>query len=455
MRLAWFSPLPPARSGIATYNADLLAVLDRDFVIDRFVDRTTGTGVGASDRPIDTTMGTGVGAADQPTPVPSNRVHDAHDFLWLQRREPYDLVVYQLGNAPAHDYMWAYLAPFPGLVVVHDPTLHHARARQLLIGGRPDDYRREFHYDHPGAPTGFAEYAVQGLGGPIYYLYSMLRVPMQTARLVAVHNPRIAADLAEAFPGVAVDAIHLGTRPLDTSDALRARVRATMGVPDGCTLYAAFGKITEAKRTGAILRAFTTLVRGGLNARLLLAGDASDYPSLDREIEATGTADRIFVAGYIEEDNVGGYLAAADACLCLRWPTTGETSASWLQCLAAGRPTIISDLAHLVDIPSTVTLRVDLLDEEASLLHAMRQLATDADLRSRLGREGHAYWAAHHTVEVMANDYRRIIKEAAMRPAPLVADLPAHFLEDYSGRARGIMNGFGVEVDLQFGGHDT
>ncbi|MBI3400307.1 MAG: glycosyltransferase family 4 protein [Acidobacteria bacterium] len=432
MRLAWFAPLPPIRSGIATDNADLLAILDRDYAIDRFVD-----------------VGTGVRRGHQATPVP--RTFSAHDFVWKHRREPYDLVVYQLGNSPAHDYLWAYLAPYPGFVVVHDPTLHHARARQLLSTGRADDYRREFQYDHPDAPPAFADYVVQGLGGPIYYFYSMLRVPLQTARLVAVHNPRVAVDLRDAFPGVAIEAIHLGKPPLETSPALRARVRATMRVPDAGTLFAAFGKITEAKRIAAILRAFSSLVRGGpgdRDARLLLAGDASDYPSLAQEVEATGVADRIFVTGYVEDDDVGGYLAAADACLCLRWPTALETSGSWLQCLAAGRPTVITDLAHLVDIPSTVALRVDLLDEDGSLLRAMRQLATDTNLRTSLGRAGHEYWAEYHTLDVMAGDYRRIITAAATRPAPAVTTLPKHFLEDFSGLATEIAGRCGVEVDI-------
>ncbi|MBI3490835.1 MAG: hypothetical protein HY047_03440, partial [Acidobacteria bacterium] len=95
MRLAWFSPLPPVRSGIATDNADLLAVLDRDFAIDRFVDRSVGTGVGVSRRP--TPVPTHV--SSRPTPVPA-RTFDAYDFVWKQRRAPYDLVVYQLGNSP-------------------------------------------------------------------------------------------------------------------------------------------------------------------------------------------------------------------------------------------------------------------------------------------------------------------------------------------------------------------
>jgi len=96
MRIAWFSPLPPTRSGIAAYSVELLPYLERRYTIETFDEGR------------------------------------AHDFVWTHRQDPYDLAVYQLGNAPWHDYMWAYLAAYPGLVVLHDARLHHARARQLL-----------------------------------------------------------------------------------------------------------------------------------------------------------------------------------------------------------------------------------------------------------------------------------------------------------------------------------
>jgi len=163
--IAWFSPLPPVRSGIADANASCCR-LERELAIDRY---------------------------DEPR---------AHDFIWRNQRAPYDLVVYQLGNASCHDFVWAYLARFPGLVVVHDPTLHHARARQLLGQRRFDDYRREFWFDHPAANRDFVEYAVEGLGGPIYYFWSMLAAVMKTARMIAVHNERV----ARIFAGVSTDA---------------------------------------------------------------------------------------------------------------------------------------------------------------------------------------------------------------------------------------------------------
>src|SRR5207253_1438337 len=154
----------------------------------------------------------------------------------------YDLIIYQMGNAQYHDYMWAYMAAYPGLVAIHDPRLHQARARQLLTAGRVDAYRREFQYNHPDTPQDFAEYAVAGLGGPIYLLWSMLRVIMRSARMVAVHNPRIADQVREDFPETPVTAIHLGKSPLKTGLDERVRRRKELAIDDQATVFAVFGK---------------------------------------------------------------------------------------------------------------------------------------------------------------------------------------------------------------------
>src|SRR4051812_44394960 len=119
MRVAWFSPLPPARTGIARYSADVLPLLD---------------------------------AAPPRLDIDRYEAQTAHDFVWRHKKRAYDLVVYQLGNSTWHEFMWGYLLNYPGLVVLHDTQLHHARGAQLLRARRVDDYRSEFAYDHPDAP---------------------------------------------------------------------------------------------------------------------------------------------------------------------------------------------------------------------------------------------------------------------------------------------------------------
>lgn len=442
MRVAWFSPLPPTRSGIAAYSAEVLELLHSSHAIDVFVDRTFP-------------------ASGLPCPV-----RDAHDFIWQHRLDPYDLVVYQLGNAPCHDYMWAYLARFPGLVVLHDTRLHHARARSLLSQRRIDDYRAEFRYDHPDAPPDVVEYSVSGLGGSMSYFWSMLRVVTGTARTIAVHNERVADELRAEYPDATVEVIRMGVgAPPATPDAeghWRTRVRRELALPDEAVVFAAFGKVTAEKRIASILRALGTIRAEGADVFLLLVGDADEYGLLPDDLARLGISDRVRVTGYVPDEAVHAYLSAADVCLCLRWPTAAETSASWLRCLASSRPTVVSDLAHLADVPTLdastwqprriaatpVAVSVDVIEEEASLAAAMRRLASDRELAGQLGRAGHAFWTAHHTLQTMASDYLRVMQSAAARPAPRVRDLPAHFTDDYTEPARRVARRLGVAVDL-------
>jgi glycosyltransferase involved in cell wall biosynthesis len=452
LRVAWFSPLPPAPSGIASYSAEILPLLDgpdSGCSIDRFVDRS-GSLIGAGTP--------GVAA------VP--RVFSAHDFVWKQQRAPYDLVVYQLGNAPWHDYMWAYLARYPGLVILHDVRLHHARARHLLSRQRFDDYRREFRYNHPEAPGGVEEYAVEGLSGSIYYFWPMLRVVLRTARLVAVHNAGAAGDLREQYPDIRVETIRMGVPdgrlPPDTEADSRARLCRDLRIPERAIVFMAFGRVTAEKRIEPILRALAAVVARGVNAHLVLVGEADGFPLLASLVAGYRLGERVQVTGHIADDRVAGHLAAADACLCLRWPTAGETSASWLRALAAGRPTVVTALAHLADVPTLdatswrpshpsrdpAAISIDLLDEDTALVEAMSRLAVDQDLRNDLGRTGYAYWSREHTLEQMREDYRRVMAEAAARPVPFVSGLPAHFTDDYSSLVRHLYGQLGVPFDL-------
>jgi len=412
VRVAWFSPLPPARSGIADYTAEVTPLIGAPFDIHLYGDA------------------------------------NAFDFVWTHRQSPYDLVVYQLGNARAHDFIWGYLAAFPGLVVLHDARLHHARARLLLASGRDDDYRAEFQYDQPAMPPGAADYTVEGLGGAVSYFWPMLRVPVTTARLVAVHNARVARDIAERYPSAAIETMRMGVPPPRAAADARAAIRRRLGITDAAVVFAAFGKLTAEKRIQPILDAIAHTRARGDDAVLLIVGEADGYQGLSAEITRRGLNAHVHAAGYVPPGEIGGYLAAADACLCLRWPTALETSASWIRCLAASRPTVVTSLPHLADVPRDVALRVDVLNEQATLDEAVRRLAREPALRDRLARAGHAYWAAHHTLDHMAEDYRRVLASAAARPVPTATGLPAHVVDDYSGRADAIARELGVAPDV-------
>ena len=451
-RLAWFTPLPPVRSGIARSNLELLPGLASAYRIDLFVDGHPRACV---------------------RPDGCASVCDAHDFAWKHVRQPYDLVVYQLGNAPCHDYMWAYLARYPGLVVLHDGQLHHARALSLIVQKRYDDYRSEFAFNHPGIDIALAEIGIAGLLGALTYLWPMRRVVTQSARMVAVHNQWLADQIREDDPHARVAVVEMGvpasTPARGASDAIRAR----HGIPSDAVLFVAFGEVTPEKRVAQAIRALASIAEAVPSVHLLLAGTAVSHCDPAAEALALGVAERVTIAGFVPHDDVAAYLTAADVCLCLRWPSSRETSAAWLRCLAAGRPTIITDLVHTVDVPAydprgwttldapaamsdvsdwpvpaePACVSIDILDEDHSLRLAMHRLATDARLRTRLGRQAHTLWAERFTLDRMVSRYRNLIDEACAAPMPdaaVLRGLPEHFRTDGTERASRLLREMGV-----------
>ncbi len=268
-RLAWFTPLPPETSGVAAYNVELLPGLATAFEIDVFVD-------GRPDR--------FAGLA------PGPRVYSAHDFVWKQFRQPYDLVVYQLGNAPCHDYMWAYLVRYPGLVVMHDGQLHHARARALLAQGRADDYRSEFRFNHPGSAANLPELGIAGLLGDQTYLFPMRRLVIESARLVVVHNQWLALEILDEQPTSQVRVVEMGVRAPQVRAGARERIRLRHGIPEDAVVFGSFGRVTPEKRTFQIIRALDSVRETLPNIHLMLCGETVGSTTRWRRRPASASA---------------------------------------------------------------------------------------------------------------------------------------------------------------------
>jgi glycosyltransferase involved in cell wall biosynthesis len=466
VRIAWFSPFPPVKTGIAGRSAELVDIL-----------RSRGY-------PIDTYPEAG-----------------AHDFPWRHRLEPYDLPVYQFGNSSHHDYEWPYALRYPGLVVLHDTHLHHARAALLLREKRVEDYRAEFRWTEPDVSPDAAEIAIAGFDSPLYYDWPFVRPLVDGSRLTAVHGEGARQELVDRLrstPGAAsrIVSLRLGEGELVSPEReARARrdVRAKYGVASDAVLFGCFGGLTPEKRIPQIIAAFHALEPYVPNARLLLAGAAAAHFDVSAEIgrgvrgeegggprDVRGT-DSVAVAGYLEtDDELTDHIAACDVTLNLRWPTARETSGPWLRALAAGKATVITDLVHLADVPSfdprtwcvrelgifrpqtsdvrpppsnlqpptstalrPVCVAVDILDEDHSLRLAMRRLATDADLRALLGHAARAYWAREHSVEAMADDYERVMRMALAREAGKGGG-PPHLRPDGDIRLRELLAPFGI-----------
>ncbi len=442
-RLAWFSPMPPVKTGIAVYSAEVVQALRGDPLEDHLID------------------------------VYPERA--AHDFIWRHLQQPYDLIVYQLGNSSYHDYIWPYLFRYPGLAVLHDGHLHHARAATLLRQGRADDYRTEFAANHPDLSVEAAELAVAGFDNHLYYSWPMTSLVIEASRATAVHAPILAEELRARHPSACVSTIRLSHGDAMSDDRVRearVRVRSRYGIRDDAVLFGVFGGLTPEKRIPQVLAALAATLSYLPHVRLLLAGAPASHYDVAQDVRNRRLEGAVTVAGYLERtDDFTDHLAACDVSLNLRWPTAREVSGPWLRALAAGRPTITMDLAHLADVPSLdprtwrvaaggaahdaatppVTVAVDVLDEDHSLRLAMRRLAMDADLRARLAAAARAYWEREHSPQQMTGDYQRVIAQAIQGPRVLRSSgpqVPAHLLDCADRKLHELLDPFGLRPDL-------
>ncbi len=424
-RLALLTPLPPARSGIADYSIDLARLLSPVHSIDLFHD---GEQTEVTDLP------------------PSCTVRPAREFLARHSAVPYDLAVYQMGNGPAHDFLYDLFPRVPGLLVLHDLVLHHARARMFLEAPAVRAYRAhpasaelraqaqatlaaleaEIAYSHPEAARRLLPVHLGTIGRLLPYAYPLFRLPVEAARVVAVHNDFMREAIVDAVPEARVVRVPMALERVPIDPARVQSLRKQHGVKPDEIVVASFGLLTPEKGVETVARAMARAQKSCPQLRLWLVGPVPDVRSLLRLLRGLG-AGHTLVTGRVPLDELPVYMEAADVVAHLRYPTARETSAALLRILAQGRPTVISDLEHLGDVPGDAVIRADATDEEGALTRAIERLAADANARRHLGARAAAFMAEAHSTGRSREAYEQAIALALATPDPPRRSWPAHW----------------------------
>ncbi|HVR70856.1 MAG TPA: glycosyltransferase [Vicinamibacteria bacterium] len=420
------SPLPPAATGIADYAADVLAVLAPAHEIDVFH--------GQDD----------VDASRLPA---SCALYPASQLLARQRREPYEAVVYQMGNGLSHAFLYPLLPRAPGLLVLHDLVLHHSRARMLLDTPAARAYAREpwslarraaaaaafeayageVAHGYPAQAARLVPAQLGTVGDLLPYAYPLFRLPVEASRVVAVHN-RFMADAVKAdVPSAEVVRVAMPVEPLPVTHGAGAAVRARHGIGAGDLVVGCFGLLTREKEVAVVARAVARAAFHLPGVRLLLVGPAPDGDALARTLERAGVGPRATVAGHVPFAELGAHLEASDVVAHLRYPTARETSAALLRALAQGRATVMSDLENLAEVPEAAVLRADPTDEEGGVLRAILRLAAAPAARAALGARARAFVAGEHSLLRCRESYTAALERTAARHAPAPGGWPRHW----------------------------
>ncbi|HEX7313215.1 MAG TPA: methyltransferase domain-containing protein [Pyrinomonadaceae bacterium] len=398
MRLAYFSPLGPQRSGIADYSEELLPHLaaagaELTLFVEGF-------------RPADEALA---------------RRFEVRDY----RRDPgalatlgeFDAAVYHMGND--HRYHAGVLdasRAHPGVVVFHDFALQDFFLGLARSRGDMRLYLDEVAACHGEEARRAAEESLARGATPAAFARP-LDFPLNCrlargAEGILVHSDWSRARFERIAPGVPVRRVNHHITPTAAETPTRVESDAS-----GPVRIASFGLITPDKGIERALRALAAL-RERYDFRYTLVGDPNSYFDVRALVRECGLEDRVEITGHVTLEEFERRIGETDVALNLRERTVGETSGSLCRIMAAGVCAVVSSVGWFGELPDDCVVKVEPGEHADELLRAyLARLIEDESLRARLGANARRHVVAEHDIRKSAEGYLEFIREVvAARP---------------------------------------
>jgi len=223
-----------------------------------------------------------------------------------------------------------------------------------------------------------------------FYARLMIRRALSRADRILTVSYNSKRDLVHYFgvPASRIEVIYNGVSPRfrpDVPATERERVARKYGLPSPYLLF--LGGERPHKNLQGVVRAFSEALRQArLPHVLVLAGPPPRSAArLDALIAALDLRDRIVRAGLIDEEDLPGLIAGADAFL---YPTLYEGfGLPVVEAMACGTPVLTSSTSALQEIAGGYAALVDPMDLDA-IARGIVTLATDEKVRSDLRELG-------------------------------------------------------------------
>lgn len=390
-RLAFFSPLPPAQSGIADYSAELLPELDRYYEIELIVNQ----------------------AEVNDTWLTAN--FPVRDLAWFEAHaQCFDRIVYNVGNSPFHAHMFDLMTRYPGIVVLHDFYLSNIASHMEYLGQRPRGWAQALYESH--GFSALREHAQTKDVHQIIWKYPCNFPVVDQALGVIVHS-KYSIQLAQHWLGASVAQTwhripHLRCLPIGIQ---RNAARQALGVADDDFLLCAFGMLGPTKLNHQLLRVWlASPLAQDPRCHLVFVGqnDGGSYGAeLLRAIKDSGLRRRIQITGFADAALFSNYLQAADLGVQLRTMARGETSGTVLDCMAHGMATIVNSNGTMAELPDDALVKLFDQFNDVELSLAIVTLWESAEQRSRLGAAARAYIRDQHAPADVGREYALAIED--------------------------------------------
>lgn len=424
LRLAYLSPLPPERSGIADFSAQLVPELSKYY---------------------DVTLIATQGDTNDDWLKQNCSIRSVE---WFEKHaHEFDRIMYHFGNSLFHSHMIPLLRRIPGVVVLHDFFLSNMIAYLELYGGWGNHWTNSLIRSH-GYEAIRLRAADATMKSAIDLYPANFDVLSQATGLI-VHSRHPSELAVHFYPSFRRDAWEMVPLPrVPPIEPCRERARSALGFSQNDFIVCSFGFLGPNKLNHRLLNAWLdSPLAQNRDCKLVFVGAAHEDQychDLIEKIAARGSG-RVTVSGFASPEIYIQYLQAADVGVQLRANSRGETSAAVLDCMSYGLPTIANAHGSMAELPADCIISLPDSFSDSALSDELVALYEDEARRFRVGSRAAEYVAESHNVAYAAERYHAALEKfytasnAAFDHKKLIecaAQLPEHDVRGTIGAAR-------------------
>ncbi|HDL6961763.1 TPA: glycosyltransferase, partial [Yersinia enterocolitica] len=404
LRMAYISPLPPVKSGISDYSAELLPELAHYYNIDvvcEQIEEITDDWILSNCSILD-----------------SKQFRDSYDS--------YDRILYHFGNSRYHAYMVPLLIEIPGVVVLHDFYLPDLIIYiNNCINATPANLFNELMYSHSWPAV--IDYHKNNSDYKFLTKYPCNLKILQQASGIIYHSD-VSKRLGSHYYGSDSikdwNLIPLLRSRANNSECEQLAARDRLGIAENEFVVCSFGFISPQKLHHRLLTAWlASPMANDTLCKLVFVGENPDsnYKAIiERDIKCNP---RISITGWITKDEYRSWLSAADVCVQLRGFSRGETSAAVLDCLNYGLPTIVNTIGSMADLPDDVVCKLTEEFTDKELTDALTKLYQDEKFRGELSNASIELLHSEHTPFKCAEKYMYFIEKYYKKSSMILPNL--------------------------------
>ncbi len=406
-RLAYVSPLPPERTGIADYSAELLPCLERHYDIEVVVDQPK---------------------VDDPWVVANYPIRDA---AWLRANEArFDRILYQFGNSAFHLYQLGLMRDLPGCVVMHDSFIGAFSQWRAAHNGGDREYLQRLYHAH--GYRALLDDRSNGRPWTVQNYPSNWEV-LESAAGVVVHS-EYAIDQVRRFYGEAcASQLKRVAFPKHRRASAREASRNQLGFGPDDFVVCSFGMVAPTKLNHRLLSAWLqSPLCEDARCHLVFVGEnhGGDYgAALTDVIKRSPFGERIRITGFVDHAQYHAWLEAADLAVQLRTESRGETSAAVFDCMGQGLPVIVNAHATFAELDDRAVCALPDFFDDAELASALARLFADSQARAAMSARAREIIDTRHHPAAVARQYRDAIETFAA----------THYLARETGLSRKIV----------------